>query len=52
MTAYGRRIERLHREVALYLAFMDEARETDPLWDEYRAWKSLVSRIEAYSMKR
>ena len=42
MTAYGRRMDSLMAEIAVYLAFVDEARPE----------KSLPERIAAYSMYR
>lgn len=50
MTAYGKHIDRLWREIETYLAFMDEARVDDHLWREYKAFCYLTDRIAAYSM--
>ena len=51
MTAYGERLDVLWREIDVYLAFMDIARELDNLWAEYKAFKSLADRTKPYTMK-
>ena len=39
MRTWESMLERLWAEIAAYLAFMDVAREEDPLWVAYLAWK-------------
>ena len=58
MNATTRLMPRLMIEIEAYLAFMDEVREDDSLWQEYVAWKkitasreSLRERLAAYSLR-